>query len=59
VESFSWRSVFMVMPVGVAAVLLAPKLLRERAAMLAGGLAAALAMVVAWRASTQPRLRHT
>jgi MFS family permease len=30
VEFFSWRSVFMVnVPVGVAAVLLAPKLLRE------------------------------
>ena len=31
----------------------------DRAAMLAGGLAAALATVVAWRASTQSRLRQT
>jgi hypothetical protein len=31
----------------------------DRAAMLAGGLAAALATVVAWRASTHPRLLQT
>jgi len=31
----------------------------ERAAMLAGGLAAAVAPVVAWRARTRPRLRQT
>ena len=31
----------------------------DRAAMLAGGLAAALATVVAWRASTQPHLRQS
>jgi hypothetical protein len=31
----------------------------DRAAMLAGGLAAALATVVAWRASTQPQLRQS